>query len=88
MDITAIITTVITALVTIFTVIINSRSTESKIMSELRINQAVTEEKIKTLTSEVQKHNNFAERIPVLETQLKATNHRIDELEKQRVTNA
>jgi len=88
MDITAIITTVITALVTIFTVIINSRSTESKIMSELRINQAVTEEKIKTLTSEVQKHNNFAERIPVLETQLKATNQRIDELEKQRIANA
>ena len=84
MDITAIVTTVITALVTIFTVIVNSRSTEEKIMSELRINQAVTEEKIKTLTSEVQKHNNFAERIPVLETQLKATNRRIDELEKSR----
>lgn len=82
MDITAIVTTVITALVTIFTVIVNSRATENKIMSELRINQAVTEEKIKTLTSEVQKHNNFAERIPVLETQLKATNRRIDELEK------
>lgn len=84
MDITAIVTTVITALVTIFTVIVNSRATENKIMSELRINQAVTEEKIKTLTNEVQKHNNFAERIPVLETQLKATNHRIDELEKAR----
>ena len=84
MDITAIITTVITALVTIFTVIVNSRSTEEKIMSELRINQAVTEEKIKTLTAEVQKHNNFAERIPVLETQLKATNRRIDELEKNK----
>lgn len=84
MDVTAIVTTVITALVTIFTVIVNSRSTEEKIMSELRINQAVTEEKIRTLTSEVQKHNNFAERIPVLETQLKATNRRIDELEKSK----
>lgn len=84
MDITAIITTVITALVTIFTVIVNSRATEEKIMSELRINQAVTEEKIKTLTSEVQKHNNFAERIPVIETQLKATNRRIDELERSK----
>lgn len=84
MDITAIITTVITALVTIFTVIVNSRSTEEKIMSELRINQAVTEEKIKNLTTEVQKHNNFAERIPVIETQLKATNRRIDELEKSK----
>lgn len=84
MDTTAIVTTVITALVTIFTVIVNSRVTESRITAELRINQAVTEEKIKNLTVEVQKHNNFAERIPVLETQLKATNRRIDELEKAR----
>ena len=84
MDMTAIITSVITALVTIFTVIINSKSTENKITAELRINQAVTEEKIKTLTTEVQKHNNFAERIPVIETQLKATNRRIDELEKNK----
>ena len=84
MDTTSIVTTVITALVTIFTVIVNSRVTESRITAELRINQAVTEEKIKNLTVEVQKHNNFAERIPVLETQLKATNRRIDELEKTR----
>lgn len=80
---TAIVTTIITALVTIFTVILNSRATENKIMAELKINQAVTEEKIKTLTAEVQKHNNFAERIPVLETQLKLVNHRIDDLENK-----
>lgn len=80
---TAIVTTIITAIVTIFTVILNSRATENKIMAELKINQAVTEEKIKTLTAEVQKHNNFAERIPVLETQLKVANHRIDDLENK-----
>ena len=83
MDTTAIVTTVITALVTIFTVIINSRATESKIMAELKINQAVTEEKIKTLTAEVQKHNNFAEQIPVIKEQLKVANHRIDDLENK-----
>ena len=83
MDGTAIVTTVITALVTIFTVILNSRSTENKIMAELKINQAVTEEKIKTLTAEVQKHNNFAEQIPVIKEQLKVANHRIDDLENK-----
>ena len=83
MDGTAIVTTVITALVTIFTVILNSRATENKIMAELKINQAVTEEKIKTLTSEVQKHNNFAEQIPVIKEQLKVANHRIDDLENK-----
>lgn len=83
MDITAVITTVITALVTIFTVIINTKSTENKITAELKINQAVTDEKLKTLTNEVQKHNAFAERIPVIEEQIKVANHRIDDLESR-----
>ena len=52
-------------------------------MAELKINQAVTEEKIKTLTAEVQKHNNFAEQIPVIKEQLKVANHRIDDLENK-----
>lgn len=81
MDITAIVTTVITALVTIFTVVVNSKNTENRITTELKINQAVTDEKLKALTTEVQKHNNFAERIPVIEEQLKIANHRIDDLE-------
>ena len=83
MDATAIVTTIITALVTIFTVIVNSRATEEKIMAELKINQAVTEEKIKTLTMEVQKHNNFAEKIPVIEEQIKVANNRIRDLESK-----
>lgn len=83
MDITAIITTVITALVTIFTVVVNSKNTENRITAELKINQAVTDEKLKTLTAEVQKHNAFAERIPVLEEQIKVVNHRIEDLEKK-----
>lgn len=83
MDNTAIITAVISALVTIFTVIINSKATENKISAELKINQAVTDEKLKTLTDEVKKHNAFAERIPVMEEQIRVANHRIDDLEKK-----
>ena len=42
---------------------------------------AVMEYKIEELTREVRKHNGFAERIPVLEQQMKVANHRIDDLE-------
>ena len=47
--------------------------------------QAVTETKLEELTREVRMHNNFAQRVPVIEEQLKDANHRIDELEKKAV---
>lgn len=47
-------------------------------------NQAVTETKLEELTREVRAHNNFAQRVPVLEEQIKVTNHRIEDLEKER----
>lgn len=43
---------------------------------------AVMEYKIEELTREVRKHNGFAERIPVLEQQMKVANHRIEDLEE------
>lgn len=46
--------------------------------------QAVTEAKLEELTREVRAHNNFAQRIPVLEEQIKVANHRIEDLEKER----
>lgn len=45
--------------------------------------QAVTDVKLSELTREVREHNNFAQRVPVLEEQIKVTNHRIDDLEQQ-----
>ena len=44
-------------------------------------NQAVTDTKLEELTREVRAHNNFAQRIPVLEEQMKVANHRIADLE-------
>lgn len=43
--------------------------------------QAATDVKIEELTREVRKHNSFAEKIPVIEEQIKVANHRIDDLE-------
>ena len=45
---------------------------------------AVADEKIAELTREVRKHNNFAERMPVVEEQIKVINHRIQDLEDKR----
>lgn len=45
--------------------------------------QAVTETKLEELTREVRAHNNFAQRIPVLEEQMKVANHRIANLEEK-----
>ena len=46
-----------------------------------RTSQAVTETKLEELTREVRKHNNFAEKIPVMQEQIKVINHRIEDLE-------
>ena len=46
-----------------------------------RKSQAVTEYKIEELTREVRRHNNFAERVPVMEEQMKVVNHRLADLE-------
>lgn len=42
---------------------------------------AVVDEKIAELTREVRKHNSFAERMPVVEEQIKVINHRLQDLE-------
>ena len=49
--------------------------------ARLEKTQAVTETKLEALTNEVRSHNQFAQRLPVLEEQLKVANHRISDLE-------
>lgn len=43
--------------------------------------QAVTDTKLENLANEVRKHNDFAQRVPVLEEKIKVANKRIDDLE-------
>lgn len=52
-------------------VIITTMTSTNKIRSEMRTQQAVTECKIDELTREVRAHNNFAQRMPVVEEQIK-----------------
>jgi len=63
--------------------VISASATRQAIAHKLEIAQAITDTKIDELTREVRKHNNFAERMPVLEEQIKVANHRIEDLERK-----
>lgn len=42
----------------------------------------ITSYRVEQLEKKVDKHNQFAERLPVLEEKIKVMNHRLDDLEK------
>lgn len=64
-------------------VIISNNRSNAKIQGKIETNQAVMDSEIKELTREVRQHNNFAQRMPVVEEQIKVINHRIDDIEKK-----
>lgn len=74
---------IITGVLALVGVIITNLSSNKKIENQLNIQQAVTDTKIEELTREVRAHNNFAQRVPVLEEQMKVANHRIEDLERK-----
>lgn len=49
--------------------------------NEMRTQQALFNQKLDSLTKEVQSHNNFARRIPVVESEIEALDNRIRRLE-------
>lgn len=61
----------------------NSRTAQS-MDAKLDKQQAITETKLEELTREVREHNNFAQRVPILEEQMKVANHRIADLEQEK----
>lgn len=79
----SIIGSIITGGLALVGVIFTNMSSNKKIESQLNTQQAVTDTKIEELTREVRAHNNFAQRIPVLEEQMKVANHRIEDLERK-----
>lgn len=62
-------------------VVITGMVTARKNETALKVSQAVTDTKIEELTREVRSHNGFAQRLPVVEEQIKVINHRIGDLE-------
>lgn len=78
----AIIVALITGTLTLIGVIYSANKQAQNMDAKLDKQQAVTETKLEELTREVRKHNNFAERIPVIDEQIKVINHRIEDLEE------
>ena len=68
--------TIIVALITGFMSIAGTIITVS---ASIKVLQA----RLEDLTREVRKHNGFAERMPVVEEQIKVINHRIEDLEDE-----
>ena len=78
----AIIVALITGGLSLLGVLITSSKTTRDVQAKLDTHQAVTDTKLEELTREVRAHNNFAQRVPVLEEQLRVANHRLSNLEK------
>lgn len=78
-----IVSTAITGVLSLLGVLFTNIASNRKIEHKLETQQAVTDTKIEELTREVRMHNNFAQRVPILEEQMKVANHRIEDLEKK-----
>lgn len=74
---------IITGGLSLVGVVLSNLSNNKKIENTLSTQQAVTDTKLEELTREVRSHNNFAQKVPVLEEQIKVANHRIEDLERR-----
>lgn len=78
---TAIVAAIISGGLALIGVVLTVSASNQKIQSALEKAQAVTDTKLEELTREVRKHNGFAERMPVVEEQIKVINQRLDKIE-------
>lgn len=78
----AIIVALITGGLSLAGVVVTCTATAKKTEKATAVAQAVTDTKLDELTREVRAHNNFAQRMPVVEEQIKVINHRIQDLEQ------
>jgi ribonuclease HII len=78
----SIIVALITGGLSLAGVVVTCMATAKKNENALKTSQAVTETKLEELTREVRAHNNFAQRMPVVEEQIKVINHRLSDLEQ------
>ena len=80
-------TTIIVAIIgfcgSIATTIITTMTSNRKMQQQIVTGQAVTDVKIDELTKEVNRHNNFAEKIPVLEYRIEDLSKEVQELKNK-----
>ncbi len=73
---------IVVGILSLVGVMITNNKSNAKMQNDIKTAQAVTDERISELTREVRLHNNFAQRIPVIEEQIKVVNHRVGNLEQ------
>ena len=78
----AIIVALITGGLSLAGVVITCLATARKTEKATAVAQAVTDTKIAELTREVRLHNGFAEKIPVMQEQIKSIHRRLATLEQ------
>lgn len=78
-----IIVALITGGLTLIGVIYTNNASNRRIENQLVTSQAVTDTKIDQLASEVKRHNDFVEKIPVLENRVTHVEHEIQELKNR-----
>ena len=71
----------ITGLLSLAGVMLSNLLSDRRRETALRTAQAVTDTRLEELTREARQHNNFAQRMPVVEEQIKAIHHRLEDLE-------
>lgn len=77
----SVLASLITGLLSLAGVMLSNLLSDRRRQSALRTAQAVTDTRLEELTREVRQHNNFARRMPVVEEQIKAIHHRLEDLE-------
>ena len=79
----AIVVALITGGLSLAGVVITCLATAKKNEKNAAVAQAVTDTKIEELTREVRLHNGFAQKIPVLQEQLRGMDRRLTALEEK-----
>lgn len=77
-----IVVAIVTGCLTLLGTIITVRAGNSKIEMDLSKHSAVQDEKIAELTREVRLHNNFAQRVPLLEQKMEMIEKEINKIEE------
>ena len=78
----AVVVALITGGLSLLGVVATCLATARKSERNAAVNQAVTDTKIEELTREVRQHNDFAQRIPVMQEQIKGIHRRLACLEQ------
>lgn len=66
----------------VLTAVLSLVGTLGGTLGGILVSSKLTNYRIEQLEKKVDKHNSFAERIPVIEEQIRVANHRIDDLER------